>query len=177
MFQGFERGEAGMEASEKCRGGNRSGALHRPSGNPHEESTRLFGEDPLGAHESPRQGTGLTGDQQALENGRDGFLLPSFQLLASLLEQLEVGFDPPTPVVPEGNLDIGNRAGQVAQQEPVGQRFPVRGTVRLTINKCTVRGIPGIGGTRCPCSLSRLGLAGRTMVTSALASHCTVGFP
>lgn len=120
---------------------------------------------------------GLTGDQQALENGRDGFLLPSFQLLASLLEQLEVGFDPPTPVVPEGNLDIGNRAGQVAQQEPVGQRFPVRGTVRLTINKCTVRGTPGIGGTRCPCSLSRLGLAGRTMVTSALASHCTAGFP
>jgi hypothetical protein len=76
MFQGFERGEAGMEASEKCRGGNRSGALHRPSGKPHEESTRLFGEDPLGAHASPRQGTGLTGNQQALGPGRpdDGHL-------------------------------------------------------------------------------------------------------
>ena len=102
---------------------------------------------------------------------------PSFQLLAGLLEQLEVGFDPPTPVVPEGNLGIGNRAGQVAQQEPVGQRFPVRGTDPAHDQA------HGQGHTRdrrhtLALLIESLGpLAGRTMVTSALASHCTAGFP
>ena len=125
MFEGFDHGEQSIEAVEERWGCDGGRAFHLSSGKPHEESARLFGEGSLDAHEAPSQGACLTSDQQAFEDGGAGFLLPSLQLLASLFEQLEVGFDSPPPVIPEGNLGIGNRVGQVAQQEPVGQRFKV----------------------------------------------------
>ena len=64
--------------------------------------------------------------QHAAEDRRTGFLQPVLQLLAVRLEQFEIAFDPPAPVVAASQLLGGEqRRGSVRQQMPSGQLVTV----------------------------------------------------
>ena len=66
---------------------------------------------------------GHRGHQHPPEDRRAGFLLPMFQLLAVRLEQFEITFNAPSPVVTAGQLLRGqHRLRSIRQQVPGRQR-------------------------------------------------------
>ncbi|MCY1361882.1 hypothetical protein D9M69_485730 [compost metagenome] len=122
MLQGLAHRQQQVQTIQQCASGHRALAFHLASGQADQEHSGLFGEGALLTHQSPDQRTGLTGNQQPFEQGKAAFLLPLFELLACPLEQLEVGFDAPAPVVPQGQA-LSRHLGHIAQQVPFSQQL------------------------------------------------------
>src|SRR5882762_3817951 len=85
---------------------------------PHQQVTQgnhLWGCCPL---KTPNHDTGHSRHQQTFGNPFNSFLLPLINLEAMALQQLEVRFDSPAPVIPIGQLLGANLTRHVAEQVP-----------------------------------------------------------
>ena len=120
----------------------------------------------------PDHHAGHRRDKQAAGDGRSGLLLPLFQLLAVALEQFEITFNAPPPVVTTSQVFGMHALRRVGQQHPLGQYFSPPVT---ELDHNIPQGKWSSGNLECfPLTFF---LAGRFRITCVSATHNWAALP
>jgi hypothetical protein len=119
MFKQFNCRQEDPKTSQDCWRGSMP-TTDLPSAQSHQHVTQGDGLWIGCALKAPNHDTGHCRNQQTFANRADSFLLPLGDLETMTLEQLEIRFDSPTPVVPFSELLSADATRRVTEQVPFG---------------------------------------------------------
>ena len=150
-----------MQARSQGGGCHGAVAFHLPTAESDQHGFAFFGGGSGAAFPLPGHHARHRRDPQAFRDGRGRFLLPVIDLVAAAFQQFVERFDPPAPVVPQGDGLGGHLDGDIGQQEPLGQQHPL---LVANVND------PSRSGSGLPVVCGRV-RAGRFSFTAASATN------